>query len=116
MSRVPTIPELPMPAGGTGLSERRRAEEYAAARDLCEDLAAYFGSPAKWRRARAATPRPCAPTSSTRRTGARFCGERPAPRSRRSRRTGASNRREVCLGSKRARDPSRNVLGLMKES
>ncbi len=41
MSREPTIPELPMPTRGTGLSERRWAEEYAAAGDHAM-AAAYF--------------------------------------------------------------------------
>jgi hypothetical protein len=41
VSGVLTIPELPMPAAGTGLSERRRAEEYAAAGDH-RMAAAYF--------------------------------------------------------------------------
>ena len=41
MRSAPTIPELPMPARGTGLSERRRGEEYAAAGDHSM-AAAYF--------------------------------------------------------------------------
>ena len=36
-----TIPELPLPAAGSGLSERRRAEEHAAAGDH-RMAAAYF--------------------------------------------------------------------------